>query len=126
MPGRKLFSVQNRTRGETLADKVLLADTPLSRCVGLLRRDSLGPGEGLWIYPTQAIHTIGMRFPIDVVFLDRKLCVRRMYHQLVPFRMTRFVWGARSALELSSGSLKRSGTCKGDQLHFESCGGAGD
>ena len=119
MQAKRLFSVQNRTRGETLGDKVLLADTPRSRCVGLLRRSSLLPGEGLWICPTQAIHTIGMRFPIDVVFLDRSLRVKRAYHHLVPFRMTRFVWGARSALELPSGSLRRSGTCKGDQLHFE-------
>jgi uncharacterized protein len=121
MQGRSLFSVQNRSRGGTLADTVLLADTPRSRCVGLLGRESLGPGEGLWICPTQAIHTIGMRFPIDVVFLDRFLRVKRMYHRLVPFRMTRFVWGAKSALELSAGSLERSGVCKGDQLQFACC-----
>jgi uncharacterized protein len=83
-----------------------------------LRHDALEPGEGLWIYPTQAIHTFGMRFPIDVAFLDRRLRIKRVYHQLAPFRWTTLVWGARSVLELASGSLASTGTAIGDELHF--------
>ena len=112
------FVVHNRTRGATLAANVELADTPASRRIGLLRRKSLGPDEGLWIYPTQAIHTIGMRFPIDVAFLDRRLRVYRVYHCLAPFRLTSLVWGARSVLELASGSLASTGTAVGDELQF--------
>src|SRR5207253_9934978 len=63
------FIVRNRTRGSTLGCDVRLADTPGARRIGLLRHDKLNTGQGLWIYPTQAIHTFGMRFPIDV---DRK------------------------------------------------------
>ena len=66
MNSSESFVVRNRTRGATLAEYVRLADTPRSRRVGLLKRDKLDPGEGLWIYPTQAIHTFGMRFSIDV------------------------------------------------------------
>lgn len=110
--------VHNRTRGATLAANVRLADTPRSRRVGLLKNMTLDPGEGLWIFPTQAIHTFGMRFPIDVAFLDRGLRVKRVYHRLAPFRLTTLVWGARSALELTSGSLASTGTTVGDELQF--------
>jgi uncharacterized protein len=112
------FVVQNRVRGTLLASNVRLADTPRSRRVGLLKHERLETGEGLWIVPTQAIHTFGMRFPIDVVFLDARLFVKRMYQALPPWRLTTFVWGAQSVLELASGSLAGTGTMVGDQLQF--------
>ena len=82
------------------------------------RHEQLQPGEGLWIFPTQAIHTFGMKFPIDVVFLDSKLRVKRIYHRMPPRRLTTFVWRAKSVLELPSGSVASSGTAVGDQLQF--------
>ena len=112
------FAVYNRTRGATLAASVRLADTPRSRRIGLLKNETLGPGEGLWIYPTQAIHTFGMLFSIDVAFLDRSLRVKRVYHRLAPSRLTSLVWGARSVLELPPGSLATTGTAVGDELQF--------
>ena len=117
-PASRRFAVRNRTRGTTLAEDVRLADTPGSRLLGLLKETSLEASEGLWVYPSQAIHTFGMRFPIDVAFLDRRLRVKRIYHQLVPWRWTRFVWGARSVLELAGGVLARTGTEVGDELQF--------
>ena len=112
------FVVHNRTRGAMVAADVRLADTPRSRRIGLLRRASLRPGEGLWIYPTQAIHTFGMKFPIDVAFLDRRRRIKRVYHGLLPSRLTSLVWGAQSVLELAAGSLARTGTRVGDELQF--------
>jgi uncharacterized membrane protein (UPF0127 family) len=112
------FVVRNRTRGATLASDVQLADTPRSRRIGLLKRDTLNPGQGLWIYPTQAIHTFGMRFPIDVVFIDRQMRVKRVYHRLAPFRVTSLVWSAQSVLELPSGSLAGTNTAVGDELQI--------
>ncbi len=115
--GRR-FVVRNRTRGTVLADDVRLADTPRARRIGLLKQTELQPDEGLWIYPSQAIHTFWMRFSIDVAFLDRHRRVKRVYHRMPPFRLTRFVWGARSVLELATGVLAASGTEKGDELEF--------
>ena len=112
------FVVRNRTRGATLASDVQLADTPRARRIGLLKREKLNPGQGLWIFPTQAIHTFGMRFPIDVVFLDRQMKIKRVYQQLAPFRLTSLVWSAQSALELPSGSLAATNTVVGDQLQI--------
>ena len=117
-PGIRCFAVRNRTRGTNLAQDVRLADTPRARLVGLLTETTLEPGEGLWIYPTQAIHTFGLRFPIDVAFLDRSRRVKRVYHRLVPYRWTRFVWGAQSVLELPGGVLACTGTEVGDELEF--------
>jgi uncharacterized protein len=112
------FVVRNRTRGAILASKVQLADTSRARRIGLLKHDQLNEGEGLWIYPTQAIHTFGMRFPIDVAFLDRRMRVKRIYHQLAPFRWTSLVWSAQSVLELPSGSLAGTQTVVGDELQI--------
>lgn len=117
-PDTRRFVVRNRTRGTVLAQGVRRADTPGSRRVGLLRESRLEPGAGLWIYPSQAIHTFGMRFPIDVAFLDRHWRIQRIYHQLVPWRWTTLVWGARSVLELPGGVLQRTGTEVGDELQF--------
>ena len=116
-PGGR-FIVQNLSRRSIVAANVRLADNPRARRVGLLKHRTLGFGEGLWIYPTQAIHTFGMRFPIDVVFLDSDQRVKRMYHALRPFRMTSFVWGAQSVLELAAGALASTGTQVGDELSF--------
>jgi uncharacterized protein len=112
------FVVRNRTRGTVLADHVRLADSPQARRVGLLKQTHLQPEEGLWIVPTHAIHTFWMRFSIDVAFLDRHFRVKRVYHRMPPFRLTRLVWGARSALELASGVLANSRTESGDELQF--------
>ena len=112
------FAVRNPARGTVVAHNVCLADTPRARRVGLLKQAKLEPGEGLWIYPSQAIHTFWMRFPIDVAFLDRNLRVKRVYHRIPPFRLTRLVWGARSVLELASGVLASTRTETGDQLQF--------
>jgi uncharacterized membrane protein (UPF0127 family) len=101
-----------------VADRVRVADTPRERRVGLLGRKSLDAGEGLLIVPTQAIHTFFMQIPIDVVFLDRERRVKRVYHHLVPNRLTRFVWGAHSVLELESGVAERSGIAVGDELEI--------
>ena len=101
-----------------LASNVQVADTPRARRIGLLKHKRLDSGEGLWLFPTQAIHTFGMKFPIDVVFLDSKLRVKRIYHSMRPGRLTTFVWRAKSVLELPSGSVATSGTTVGDQLQF--------
>ena len=112
------FIVENQTRGSVLAENVILADTPQSRRIGLLSRSGLNNGEGLWIIPCQAVHTFWMKFSIDVLFLDHKLKVKRLYRQLPPFRLTRFVWGTRSVLEVAAGMIDESKTEQGDVLRI--------
>ena len=98
----------NATRNVPIATKVERADTTASRNKGLLGRASLAADEGLWIVPCPMIHTFFMKFPIDVLFLDAELVVRRVIEDLRPWRLSPWVLSARSVLELKGGVLRGS------------------
>jgi uncharacterized membrane protein (UPF0127 family) len=110
--------ILNLTRHSTLAEAADIADTSEKRRRGLLKRTSLPRGEGLWIAPCEAIHTIGMKFPIDVLFLDRKRKVLKIREKMPRSRMSMCL-RAHSVLELPSGTAEETGTAPGDQLEFE-------
>jgi uncharacterized membrane protein (UPF0127 family) len=109
--------VRNETRNRILGASVDVADTSIKRQKGLLGRDSLPPGQGLWIVPCEAIHTFGMRFPIDVVYLDRKKKVRKICKAMRPWRLSMCLF-AHSVLEFPAGIIEETGTQAGDRLHF--------
>ena len=116
--------VVNRTRGIVLGEKVRTARTFLSRLVGLLGTPAIADGEGLWIVPSRSVHTLGMRYPIDVAFLDARGIVVGILEGFPPNRVGRVFRGARGALELRSGILAATGTVPGDRLEFEEGGPA--
>jgi uncharacterized protein len=101
-----------------LADRAEIADTSKTRKTGLLKHDRLERGEGLWIKPCEGVHTIGMKFPIDVLFLDRKRKVVKIRAQMPRWRMAACLW-AHSVLELPSGTAAATNTTAGDQLELE-------
>lgn len=108
--------VINLSKNTWLATKVRKADNFLTRVVGLLKRKSLGPEEAIWLVPSKGIHTIGMKFSIDVVFLDKDKKVVGAISSLVPFRLTGINFASHSVIELPSGTIKKSRTEVGDQL----------
>ena len=110
--------VTNLTKDTWLATKVRKADSFLTRLVGLLKRRNLGPEEALWLIPSKGIHTIGMKFPIDVVFLDKDNVVLGIISELMPYRITRVRLMGHSVLELPKGTLKKTRTEVGDQLEI--------
>ncbi len=110
--------IVNLTRNTWMATKVRKAETFLTRLIGLLLRRSLGPEEALWMVPSKGIHTLGMRFPIDVVFLDQKNRVIALRSGMPPCRTTAVYLKARSALELPNGTIKKSHTEIGDLLEI--------
>jgi uncharacterized membrane protein (UPF0127 family) len=123
-PQRKLkklsrLRVVNQTRGTVLAESMEVADSAASRNKGLLGRDRLLPGEGLWILPCESVHTFWMRFSIDLIYLDRKKRIRKLTHSLPPWRLSGCL-RAYSVLELPSGTLRASQTQLGDVLEFSS------
>jgi len=122
--GGDTVRVVNRTRGILLGDKVRTARTFLSRLVGLLGTAAIADGGGLWIVPCRSVHTLGMRYPIDVAFLDARGVVVGLLEGLPPNRVGRVVRDARGALELRSGILAATGTVPGDRLEFEEGGPA--
>ena len=112
------LKVRNRTRGIVLAERADIADDSAKRRTGLLKHKSLQPGEGLWIVPCEAVHTIGMKFPIDVLFLDRKRRVRKIKKNMPRWKMAVSLM-AHSVLELPSGTCDQTSTAVGDELEFE-------
>ena len=110
---------RNLTRGVVLADRLEWAGTSETRRRGLLGRTGLEPGQGMYIVPTQWIHMIGMKFPLDIAFLDARGKVLAIHHGLKPNRFSRLVLRADGALELPAGTLAASRTGVGDQVEFE-------
>jgi len=115
---KKAVHATNATRGSILGERIRVADTGLTRIVGLLGEHELRPGDGLLILPSQGIHTWGMRFAIDVAVLDGEWKVIGIRHAMRPFRATRVFWGAAAVLELPSGTLSSSATLVGDVIEF--------
>ena len=106
------------SQGRVLADRADIADTSAKRRTGLLKHSALAPGEGLWIAPSEGVHTFGMKFPIDVVFLSRNKKVLKIRPNMVRGRIALSL-RAHSVLELPAGTLEATGTLAGDQLTFE-------
>lgn len=113
----KRLRVINRTRGTVLAGSVQLAGTSAERTRGLLGRDGLAPDEGLWIIPCESVHTFGMRFAIDLIYLDRKYRIRKIRHSIKPWRLSVCLI-AHSVLELPAGSVCLTGSQVGDTLEL--------
>ena len=114
-----LLTAINVTRGARLTECGHVANTFLTRLVGLLRHKSLEPGDGLWIHDCNSIHSIGMKFVFDAVFLDKKLKVVHLMREMKPWRTSKMVWAADSVLELPPGVIARTGTELGDQFEMQ-------
>ncbi len=101
-----------------MASAAGVANTSETRRTGLLKHTSLPPGEGLWIVPTEAVHCFGMKFDIDVLFLDKGKKILKLRENMKPRRIA-ICWRAKSVLELPAGTISATGTLVGDQLEFE-------
>jgi uncharacterized membrane protein (UPF0127 family) len=104
-----------REDGTVVCERCTLADSPVTRLKGLLGRDGLAQGEGLLLRPASSIHTFFMRFPIDVVFLDRALVVLGSEDGIEPWRATA-QRGAHAVLARPAGDSYRRGLHVGDRL----------
>ena len=110
--------MRNQTRNTVLGEAVEVADTSEKRRVGLLKHARLDPGSGLWIVPCESVHTFFMKFPIDLVYLDKQRKVRKVRHSVPAWRLSACLT-AHSILELPAGTAEKSGTLPGDELSFE-------
>ena len=110
--------VLNMTRNTQLAQNAQLAGNGRNRRKGLLGRESLPHGEGLWIVPCEAVHTFWMRFPIDLVYLNRRHEVVKIRTNVPPWRLSGCL-RAHSVLELPVGTIHQTQTMPGDLLSLE-------
>jgi uncharacterized membrane protein (UPF0127 family) len=115
-----LLIAKNLDTGAVVADLVAVADTRATRAVGLLDRAGLEPGEGLWIVPSRGIHTLWMRFAIDIIALDDRGVVIDRVENLKPWRIRLPRRGTAGVLELPIGTLTQTGTTLGHRIAFES------
>jgi uncharacterized membrane protein (UPF0127 family) len=116
----KPLYVYNKTRETFVATDTIVADSYLSRLVGLLGKTRRWAqlGRGLWIVPSSGVHTIGMLFPIDLIFLSKEKEVVYVEEHVRPFRISKVSLKAESVLELPAHAIYRSGTQVGDQLEI--------
>ncbi len=110
--------MRNQTRNTVLGESVEVADTSAKRRAGLLKHTRLDPGSGLWIVPCESVHTFFMKFPIDLIYLDKHRKVRKVRHAVPPWRLSACLT-AHSILEFPAGTAQESGTLPGDELSIE-------
>ena len=112
----RLLRVVNTRTGQELGNRIQMADRWLARLRGMVARPAPQRGEGLLLTPCSSVHMYGMRFALDVAFLDDGGTVIAMYPRLPPRARTRWHRNAAHALELPPGFLEDSGTSLGDVL----------
>ena len=112
----RVLRIHNQTRGRPLVSEGRAARRFWTKLRGLLGYPPLRAGQGLWIESCNSIHTLGMGFPIDVLYLDREGRVIRLAEKMQPNRIGPLVWRARSVVELPAGAIEKGGTKVGDRL----------
>src|SRR5579863_10751982 len=112
--------VYNKMKETFIATEVTVADSYLTRLVGLLGKTRRWAqlGKGLWIVPSRGVHTIGMLFPIDLIFLSKEKEVVHIEEHVRPFRISKVSLKANSVLELPPHTIYHSRTQVGDQLEI--------
>jgi uncharacterized membrane protein (UPF0127 family) len=113
---RRKFCVYNQTRECFLSLEVTAADTILSRLRGLIGRLRLRSDEGLWVVPSSGIHTMGVLFPLDLIYLDEDYRVIHIVEYFRTFRIAPLRTQAASVLELPTHTIYSSQTQPGDQF----------
>lgn len=108
--------VVNKTRDSVLGARVEIADRWWTRLRGFLRRPPPAQGEGLLLSPCRGVHMWGVKFPLDVIFVDRHGRVVAIYGELQPGKRTSYHFGAEHALEVPAGTIAATGTQVGDLL----------
>jgi uncharacterized protein len=110
----------NRTRKAYLATDLAIANTHWSRLRGLMGTPSADfpTGKGLWIVPCRGVHSMAMRFPIDVIYLDRTKQVVHLEQNLAPWRLAPVRWNASTILELPPATVNQTKTAIGDEIEI--------
>ena len=103
----------------TIVQSVLKTNTLWERIKGLLGEKNLPSDTALWIAPCSTIHTFFMKFPIDIIFVDKNLKVTSLAHSIPSSRIVFGGWGAHSTFEMRAEQLKKHSIKKGDELYVD-------
>lgn len=113
-----LIKVINQTQNTVLAEYAQVAQTFTTRAKGLLGKKYLQEGSGLLIKPCKQIHSIGMKFNLDAVFIAKDNTVCHLHHDMKPGHISAYINQALYVLEMPAGRIQESGTCVGDVIEF--------
>lgn len=111
--------LRNGTTGTIIADEVRLARDPLRRALGFLARASVAEYEGLWFPSCRAVHTFGMRAPVDVLFMDAKYRIVQQHAHVAPNRVLIGPRNARHTIELGACMGGARDVMRGDVMRIE-------
>ena len=114
-----MLIAKNLDTGAIVASRVEVAETREARRTGLLKHTGLAPGDALWIVPCRGVHTVGMKFTIDILALDAAGRVIDRVSGLRPWRVRLPRRGTAGVLELAAGALDSSGTELGHRIEFQ-------
>lgn len=109
----------NVTKEVVIAQKAQLATSIGQRMKGLLGRSSLSADQALVLEPCTSIHTFFMRFPIDVLFLDKNMCIIKAIQNMPPSRLSPIIWASQMAIELPAGKISQTNTRPGDTIEIK-------
>ncbi len=109
----------NKTKGVMLAERARIADAFLDRLVGLLKTSDFQVGDGLFIVPCNQIHMFGMKYAIDVVYVDKKGIVVGLAERIGPGQMSKVFPRAHACLELPAGVISDTSTSVGDEIETQ-------
>jgi len=116
----KTIAVIRSADNTNVFQEVEIADNLIARLRGLLGRSGLASGQGILLRPANSIHTIGMKFPIDIAFIDRSGTVIKIVENMPPGRFSPIILGSVCVLETTAGEIKKAQLNAGDNLRFES------
>jgi uncharacterized membrane protein (UPF0127 family) len=105
-------------RGDVVANNVYLARTFWQRLCGLLALPRLESGSGLWLEPCASVHTLGLSYPIDVVFVDGTGRIGRIAHAVAPWRVALAPVRCCAVLEIPAGAASEQGLAAGNKLRL--------
>ena len=108
----------NLTTQEELADDVTVAESLLARMKGLLGQKTMRPGTALLIAPCKSVHTFGMQFSLDLLFLDKSNRVAALRENVPPNRLTPLFMRAASVMEMPAGRIAATRTRIGDEIQI--------
>jgi len=108
----------NASTGTIVATRIDRLTGFFQRAIGLLVRSSVQRDEGVWLSSSHAIHTLGMRYAIDVLFVDREGCVLRICRNVRPNRLSLSCRKANAVVELGGGALNQIDVLVGDRLEL--------
>jgi hypothetical protein len=113
------MKIINVNKNYILADKIFLSDKFLARLMGLLSFKSFDKNQAMILRPSNSVHTFFMRFPIDVLFVDKNNSIVRIVRHMKPFRVTGVYLKSKFVVELPVGVIDATKTSVGDYLQIQ-------